>query len=90
MSPRAKALPIEAVERWLCQACDKGEPTRLRPDMIEHLASAHDLPRPIHGTRSLVMHLDEGRAFHSTYEWTFEAIGAAMVKAFQYQSGPRR
>ena len=89
-----KAPVIEYEEHWLCQSCDsQQEPARRsRADMMAHLREAHGFTAsPIHGKRSLVMHLDEARAYFSTYEWTLD-LGADKqdaLKLFQYETGPR-
>ena len=87
-----KAPVIEYEEHWLCQNCDsEQEPARRsRADMIAHLRATHEIgngEEKIRATRSLVMHLDEARAYFTTYEWTFP--GAEAVKVFQYETGPR-
>lgn len=85
---RAPQPPVEFSERWLCQTCEEPKPERSQAEFIQHLRDRHQLPPK--GSRSLLLHLDEARAYHSTYEWAFRAEpDAEPVKASQFITGPR-
>lgn len=73
-----KAKERKYGEAWTCHTCEGNPAFESAPAILEHLRTVHGCTDPIHGKKSLEMHMD-GKDWFS-WQWGWDINGVKLTQ----------